>query len=117
MVELPRSFEFEFAGVTLCGDARVFRADSDMDMLCDIAATSPAVGVATSDAPAPLSWERQETDHGRALLPPRFFLSCTCVEVTAQAGVMVQNYVTIYIAWEFCRLDVNNVILNKHTHT
>lgn len=77
MVELPRSLEFEFAGVTLCGDASVFKADSEIDMLCDIAATSPAVGVATRDAPAPLSCDRQETDHGRALLPARFLRSVT----------------------------------------
>lgn len=77
VVELPRSFEFELEGVTLWGDARVFKADSEIDMLCDIAATSPAVGVATSEVPAPLSCDRQETDHGRALLPARFFRKVT----------------------------------------
>lgn len=55
----------------------MFRADSEMDMLCDIAATSPAVGVAASDAPAPLSCDRHDTDHGRALLPARFLRSVT----------------------------------------
>lgn len=81
VVELPLSLELELAGVTLWGEARVFKADSDMDMLCDIAATSPAAGVVTRDAPAPLSCDKQETDHGRALLPARFLRSCTCVRV------------------------------------
>lgn len=72
VVELPRSFELELAGVTLCGEANVLSADSDMDMLC----MTSLVGVAR-DAATPLNWERQDTDHGRALLPPRFLRSCT----------------------------------------
>lgn len=80
-MELPLSLELEFAGVTLCGEAKVFKADSEMDMLCDIAATSPAVGVVTRDVPAPLSCDKQDTDHGRALVPARFLRSCTCVRV------------------------------------
>lgn len=52
-------------------------ADSDIDMLCDIAVTSPAVGVAAREAPAPLSCDKHDTDQGRAVLLPRFLRSCT----------------------------------------
>lgn len=75
VVELPRNLEFELAGVTRCGDAKVLRADSDIDMLCDMAPS--ALGVAASDVPAPFNCDRHDTDHGRALLPARFLRSCT----------------------------------------
>lgn len=55
VVELPLNFELEFEGVTVCGEASVFSADSDMDMLCVMFGASAAVGVAARDAPAPLS--------------------------------------------------------------
>lgn len=72
VVELPRNLELEFPGVTLCGEARVFKADSDIDILCIVS----LVGVAASDVPA-LSCDRHDTDHGRALVLLRFLRSCT----------------------------------------
>lgn len=71
VVELPRSFELELPGVTLWGEASVFSADSDIDMLCIVLSAGAA-----SDVPA-LSCDRHDTDHGRALLLLRFLRSCT----------------------------------------
>lgn len=71
----------------------MFKADSDIDMLCDIAVTSPAVGVAARDAAAPLSCDRHDTDHGRALLPPLFLRSVTYSESMPQPIVMYNERV------------------------
>lgn len=80
MVELPRNLELEFVGVTLCGDASVFSADSDIDMLGDI--VTSVVGVATRDVPVPLSCSMLDMDQGRALLPARFLRSWIRTKVT-----------------------------------
>lgn len=75
VVVLQRSLLLELAEVTRCGEASVFSAVSDMNMLArDIDATT---GVVVSDAPAPLNWDKHDTDHGRAPFPPRFLRSCT----------------------------------------
>lgn len=108
-MELPRSFELE---LTRCGEASVFNADSDIDMLCIVS----SAGV-TSDVPA-FSCDRHDTDHGRALVLLRFLRSCTwLVNVsydTASDGlVLVRICVYRGLISELIDIDVDVDVLYR----